>query len=213
MLSLLWKAIYTTMREGTCGRKDVFSLAVSPLNDNGGNLMQPGDLKTWVEIVEGVVTSIGILAAGIWSFYVFVLGRSFAPNVQIRFRMRHPVDTTDRAGVIVSITIKNVGKTRVKKEDCWVALVPIALALSKNSAPATLTRIDSPLEFDLSKAKVYSIFTDHTWLEPDEEATEDVLITLGKSPVFKVAGVFIGHRKKWASSAILDTRSAEPPES
>lgn len=172
---------------------------------------QLDDLKTSTEIMEAIVKSAGILAAGIWSFYVFVLGRSFAPNVRMSFRLRHAVDTPDRRAAVVSITIKNIGKTKVRKESCWIFLIPIALDLNPDAISPI--RLDSPLDLTVSGAKAYSVFTEHTWLEPGEKATEDVVIALGESPVFKIAAVFAGRRKKWTASAVLDAQVTEESKS
>lgn len=164
--------------------------------------MTPDDLKTLIEIVQGAVTSVGILAAGVWSFYVFVLGRSFSPNIRIETKLKKMIRLQHYKSAIVTITIKNIGKSRVQKENCWLATCP----LESSSEPAVpiLSRIDSPLEFGLSESKLYPIFNEHTWFEPDEETTEDVLLALGETKVFKVGVVFVGQKKKWASSTILE---------
>jgi hypothetical protein len=167
--------------------------------------MQLDDVKTCVEIVQGIMTSMGILAAGIWSFYTFVLGRSFAPNVQISFEMKQVVNLASAKGAVVSVTIRNVGKTKVRKKNCWIAATPISTDIPRLPA---LSRIDDALEFGLGKAKVYPIFTEHTWLEPGEEAMDEVLFALGGSSTFKVSAIFVGHKKKWASSVILDAEIA-----
>ncbi len=164
--------------------------------------MSLSDLKTWVEIVQGIVTALGVIVAGIWSFYVFVLGRGFAPNIQIQFELKQVVDLLDGKGAIVLVKIKNIGRTRIRKDACFIAT---ALVPKDQRDLPELGRIDVPLKF--SEAKVYPVFDTHTSFEPNEEATEDVLFALGKSPTFKVGVIFVDHRKKaWSSNAILDTR-------
>lgn len=167
--------------------------------------MQLSDLKTWVEIVQGLVTTLGVLVAGIWSFYVFVLGRSFAPNIQIRFDLKQVVDLANGKAAVVSVKIKNIGQTRIRKKGCYIATTSVAN--SQLNLPE-LSRLDVSLDF--SHAKVYPIFDEHTAFEPAEEATEDALFVLGKSPTFKVGVLFAGHPKRfWSSSAILDIRMVE----
>lgn len=171
--------------------------------------MTPDDLKTWAEIAQAVITSLGILVAGAWSFYVFVLGRSTAPNIQIHFEVKRTTKLEQFPMVVVSTTVKNVGRTRAQKEDCWITAAPITAKIESSH----LSRLDTPLQFSLSHAKVYSIFDDHAWLEPGEEAKEDVMFVVSESPMFKVGVIFIGHNKRWTSSAILDARQAKKESS
>jgi hypothetical protein len=165
----------------------------------------PDDIKTWVEIVQGIATTVGIVAAGIWSFFTFVLGRSFAPNMQITFELKQVVDLKQRQAAIVLVKIKNIGKTRVRKKRCYIATALVADSGSGSDIPE-LTRLDESLDF--STARVYRIFDAHATLEPDEGASEDVLFALGESPAFKVGLIFTDRRNNsWISSAILDIRT------
>jgi len=45
--------------------------------------MEMSEIKIVVEIVQGLLTSIGILGAAVWSIFVFGLGRNFAANIVI----------------------------------------------------------------------------------------------------------------------------------
>lgn len=166
--------------------------------------MNLDDLSKWAEIVQSVATTLGIIAAGTWSFFVFVLGRSFAPNIRVQFKLQQVVDFENGKGAVISVTIKNIGKTRVLKESCYIATE----FLSAKPKLPELSRLDSSLDF--ANAKTYRIFDEHTSLEPDEEATEDVLFTLGETPIFKMGVIFIdSHKKGWSSNTIIDTRIAE----
>ena len=172
--------------------------------------MTPDDLKTWVEIIQGMVTTVGIIAAGIWSFFTFVLGRSFAPNMQITFELKQVVDLKERKAAIVSVKIRNIGRTRVRKKRCYIATASVTDSSDASDIPE-FSRLDESLEF--SVAKVYRVFDAHTTLEPDEGAIEDVLFALGQSPTFKVGLIFTDKRNNsWISSAILDVRTLQKQE-
>lgn len=169
--------------------------------------MTPEEVKTYVEIIQGLVTTIGIIAAGIWSFFTFVLGRSFAPNMQITFDLKQVVDLKDGKAAIVSVKIKNIGRTRVRKRRCYIATTSITDGSNAGDMPE-FSRLDESLDF--STAKVYRVFDAHSTLEPAEEATEDALFALGQSPTFKVGMIFTDKRhNSWISSAILDVRTLQ----
>jgi hypothetical protein len=179
-----------------------FAPQITQSNQKKIKIMPLDDLKKWVEIIQGAITSIGILVAGIWSFFVFVLGRSFAPNIKINFELKKVINMVDGKAAIISVGIKNVGKTKVLKKNCYVAIEPIPT--HRQNLPE-LSRIDESLDF--IKAKTYQIFDSHTSFEPDEEATEDVVIAVDKLPAFKIAVMFIDYRNKgWSSTSILDIR-------
>jgi hypothetical protein len=172
--------------------------------------MEPGDLKTWMDILQAAVTTVGILAAGIWSFFTFVVGRTFAPNMQITFDLKQVVDLQDRKAAIVSVKIKNIGRTRVRKKRCYIATASVTDGSRAGDMPE-FSRLDESLDF--SAAKVYRVFDAHSTLEPAEEATEDALFALGPSPTFKVGLIFTDKRNNsWISSAILDVRTLQRQE-
>ncbi len=169
------------------------------------------DIKTWVEIVQSVVTTIGLLAAGIWSYYTFVRSRAFAPNVKIEFALKSVVELDQAQGVIIAVKVRNIGKTKVDRSVCLVT-VQAVVEPRVIAGRVEFIRIDQ-LDDQASDAtkRDYSILDNHGYLEPGEHVEEDMLFLLGKSPVFKVSAWFRDTRGHlWYSNAILDARQAKP---
>lgn len=166
--------------------------------------MTPDELKTWVEIVQGIVTCVGILAAGIWSFFTFVLGRSFAPNIQIQFDLKQIISLMDGRAAVVTVRIKNIGRAKVRKLSCHIASTDVVVS-TRSAALPLLSRLDTPLDYSQAEVNVYRILETHSFLEPGEETNEDVLFKLGESPILKVGVLFTDlANTNWSSTAIFD---------
>lgn len=174
-------------------------------------MMQPNDLKTWIEIAQSLVTILGIAVAGVWSYLTFLRGRSFAPNVQIQFELKQVINWDSSKGAVISVKIKNIGQTRVKKKNCLLTLASVTQPGAKNPLASTeFERLDPSFDEMMQQLpRQYEIFDEHTGLEPGEEATEDVLLELNGSSTFKVNAMFFGHRKQWSSNAILNMEAQQ----
>src|SRR5438445_12656868 len=104
---------------------------------------------------------------------------------------------------ILSVSVKNIGRTQVKNQFFFIAVE----AISNNAfAVPDIKRIDGA-SFDPSNAntRTYSMFVGSD-LEPNEEIKEDALIALGNTSAFKI-WVICGSEKKeggkeWASSRV-----------
>jgi hypothetical protein len=178
------------------------------------------ELATTVDILQGLVTIAGILIAGAWALYVFVLGRSYTANVQIQFGLKQVVELANSNNTkiaVVTIRMKNAGRTRVKKG--FVQL---------NVQPITDDELDRPglmlvpTSLDLHKAKGYPIFRELAALEPDEEVVEDVMLAMGHYSKLKVEVYFVGSvfriifgrgdNLSWVARGILDTQMVDGEE-
>lgn len=83
------------------------------------------NLRTYAQIIRDLVTALGILFAGGFSFYTFILGRTFAPNVQMQFALKQVINSADGKVAVVSVKVKNTGQTDVRTERCsiWYKIV------------------------------------------------------------------------------------------
>jgi hypothetical protein len=160
--------------------------------------MSPTDIKTWVEIIQAVLTSLGIVLAGWWSIFTFGLGRSFAPNVILEVSFKNLIDLKMTKAVILSVKAKNIGKTRVLKESCRLTCIPVYGGSSENNDKREFNRID-PDEVQVLEIlpRQYEILNAHDSLEPEEEAKEDVVLQINSASVLKAGVTFYGHKYLW----------------
>lgn len=153
------------------------------------------DWATRAQVTRDFVTALGIVITVGLSYYTFVLGRSFAPNVQLQFALKQVIDSADGKVAVVSVKAKNSGRTDVRTERCvtWYKLV--AQNPPSFSALVELERL-SATRIDPLTVKSKDMFEDLAGLEPGEENAEEFVIHLGQSVVFKVAG-FIQMRPRF----------------
>lgn len=149
---------------------------------------QLADLRTWAQISRDLVTALGILVAGGFSYYTFVLGRSFAPNVQMQFALKQVIDSADGKVAVVSVKVKNTGRTDVRTERCLICYKAIAQSPPSFSALVELEGLSTGVDPLTPGVKWKDMFADLAGLEPGEEDAEQFVVALGGSVVFKVAG-------------------------
>jgi hypothetical protein len=149
------------------------------------------DIKTLVEIVNGIVAIVAILAAGWW----FFISRSLAGTLQITLTLTGVTIVNDTRIVIIRVQIKNVGLTRIKKGYC--ASVAQAVNVRPSSEPINVIAV-GPLNYSQGRR----IFTSLTEIEPNEEAYEDVAFALNEVTSFAVGVHFKREKTREAWQAI-----------
>ncbi|MUH01550.1 hypothetical protein F7734_58555 [Scytonema sp. UIC 10036] len=161
-------------------------------------MVKLSDVKTSIEIIQGIVTSIGIILAGIWSLWLFVFSRSFAGTLIINISFKRQIIIDNVPVAIVEVKVKNLGRTRVKKEY-------FILSINEMESPFSATRpylLKTKERSDFSKS--YFIFDNLIEIEPNEEFQDEIPIVLNNVKNFQVAVQF--RRKKspeiWESFGI-----------
>jgi hypothetical protein len=168
------------------------------------------DVETLVNISQGLVTTLGILVAGTWALYTFVLGRSFAANVQIQFEPVHIIELASNKVAVVSVKAKNIGRTRVDVTEVWFS---VAAVTDEELNKEPLTQIPTTVG---KGRRTYQVFTELLALEPEEEKAEVIAFALGQYSKVKVQVFFSGEVRyvplrrhdvvDWTARAILDIR-------
>jgi hypothetical protein len=174
--------------------------------------MEMIEIKIVVEIVQGLLTSIGIVGAAVWSIFVFGLGRNFAANIVIGVKLKSRVEVNGMKAAILSIQAKNMGKTQVKKEsfsiictssDDWMQ--------DKSSRP--FRRIDLTRNEIAGLLPMKSeICVDYRQLEPGEETVDEIAVNLRTSTIIQVSACFVGKSswwrsdQQWVANVIIDTQ-------
>lgn len=161
--------------------------------------MSIGEIKDVVEILQGIATTLGILLAGLWTFWLFIYSRSFVGIITADLTLTK-ISSLDGVLVgIIRVRLKNTGRTRAVKGYCLISAEPIQEPVSLNQpyflGTTALRFIDAQ-----------SIFESLVELEPGEEATEEVVLVLSGHSLLKV-GTKYKHKhtnETWESSAVFD---------
>ena len=159
-------------------------------------------IKIITEIISNVVTVIGVIIAGIWAYYNFIVGRSLSAHIELNSTTRLISDGEETNLIFLKITAKNLGKTKAIRENSIAFIEQIDVDLTQNDT--LLLRIDKPLESELSKA--YNIFNDHSYLEPGESISDELLIRVRKDYFYKARIVWTDKKTASSSSLILNPK-------
>ena len=163
-------------------------------------MLKINDVKTYIEIIQSIVTSLGIILAGIWSLWLFVFSRSFAGTLTIDISLKKKIIIDNKPIAIIEIKVKNVGRTRVKKEYFIISINEMEKPFS--SIKPYILKTKERVNF----TKSYFIFDHIVEIEPNEEFQDEIPIVLNNIKIFKVSVQF--RRKKtreiWESFGIFD---------
>jgi len=183
--------------------------------------------------VQSVLTALAVVLGGAWALYTFVLGRTVAGTVQIQIDTKSFIIKLGKHAAVVSVLIKNIGRTLITKEHVNIQVMPVtdehlklhrpAMRLMHASLDPTLSRIPAlrgdPTSLPLFETKVGR-------LEPGEEVSEDILLLFGEHQTAKVEVRFSGYLfsvfgnqrrehklRRWSARAIITVgESDEKPD-
>lgn len=157
-------------------------------------LSPTSELRAWFELVLTGLQIVGLLIGALWLFYVFVLGRSYAPNILTHVALKQIITLGEYQTVILlEFAAKNEGKTAVNKKSCDLRLVQVETITRNGKLPEIkFQRLDPPLNkimFDCPTSIL--VFNEHKSWEPGEQATDEVLIDIGAIRTFKISVTFL----------------------
>jgi len=131
-----------------------------------------GALKDWIDTVGSLITSIAIVVGGIWAYFKFVKGRTFRPRIEITMSARWQ-KIRRRHWLLICIRVKNIGASKVTIQQAGTGLRVSVLAQQQRPPPVRAS---------WDSRGMYSIFKDHSWIEPGETVSDDLLLNLGVGP-------------------------------
>jgi hypothetical protein len=114
------------------------------------------DALDWAELASKILTALGLLAGGIWALFTFVLFRSAVGNLQLTIHPQVIKYRGDLRIVLINVTLKNVGKVKIKAGSggcrLWVWRLPDSRnhgeCLELNSGEALLDNVDLLAQYD-----------------------------------------------------------------
>jgi hypothetical protein len=126
------------------------------------------DLKTATDVVDNIVTSSAVVIGGVWAYFKFVRGRTFARRAELDISPALE-QSADSLYLAVTITLKNTGlsKLPLNKDMKVVRLFGIVDEADRNLSASEWKRIST-----------LPILDQHDWLEAQETVTDMVIYSL-----------------------------------
>ena len=136
------------------------------------------DLKTATDVASNIVTSLAVLVGGVWAYFKFIKGRTFAHRAELDVS---PSLETSAGSLYLSVTVtlKNTGLSKLPLNDNMKVVRLLGIAHASDGA--------------VSSAKWERILTmpildQHAWLEAQETVTDTVVYSLHSRTDGKVSG-------------------------
>jgi len=158
------------------------------------------DFENIANILQAVITSVGILSAGIWTLYNFGLTRISAARISITVNIKTTFEIENQRIAIFAIDVKNTGKTKVAKQRIVLAIRPLSI---ENKLPALL-KIDKPMNY--YEGDIHEILKYHTFVDPEEDYHEEVGFVITDINLVQVGVLFEGTKRlnKWEANYLFD---------
>jgi hypothetical protein len=126
------------------------------------------DIKTITEVVDNIVTSGAVVIGGIWAYFKFIRGRTFAHRAELNSTVALE-RTVGRSYLCVTVSLKNTGLSK--------------LPLEKDMKVMRLFGAAGEVDGRIDAAKWERLMTlpmlqHHEWLEAQETVTDTMVYSL-----------------------------------
>ena len=161
----------------------------------------------WADLIDHLVTTVAVLVGGIWAYFKYVRGRTFASRAEVA--VSGALYAADQQHVIkATAALKNTGASKLALErQGKVIRVFKAYTDTSSSSAISWERLDT-----------VPIFEAHGWIESSETVTDEVLIVIpisdneapGPPLAYKLEAMVFGRMRrirkggvKWTGDTIL----------
>ncbi|MEV0566095.1 hypothetical protein [Dactylosporangium sp. NPDC050588] len=137
------------------------------LLEEGGFL---GTFSTVAQAAGSVVTALALIVGGTWAYFKFAKGRTFQPRLQVTLTGQW-IRVAGKDVLQVNATATNIGSSMIAIRQQGTGLMVNRLSAEQPDPPASVEweRIGG----------VHELFADHSWIEPSESVTDELLLSLG----------------------------------
>lgn len=145
------------------------------------------DWKSLADIISSGITSLAVIAGGVWAYFKFFRGRTFKPRLGVEVAAQWRV-SDDRDLLHVRIVVTNLGASRIWLNQYGSGMrvsFPDTSGVRFNEVGWTAVPLVEPDSesaplVDPPPARVFEIFTAHEWIEPAESVSDDLLLDLDR---------------------------------
>jgi hypothetical protein len=130
--------------------------------------------------VGDIVTAVAVVVGGLWAYFKFVRGRTYKPrlSVHIGAQWRKPDGIGDALHVRVRVT--NIGASKVSLNQYGTGLIIAFPAVTQHLPPDDI--VWEPVLLREGQERWFEIFKEHSWIEPNETVSDDLLLSLDRPP-------------------------------
>jgi hypothetical protein len=173
--------------------------------------LEPASWTSWADGVAALAQAAAIVVGGIWAYFKFIRGRTFAKRAELS--VTPSVLSGQTPKLKVRATLRNAGLSKLPLRTQAVFIYGISAAPTADNPIATR-------EEQLGRPK--KIFAAHQWIEAQETVTDELLFLMPDSQfanerewlAFRVeCRVYAKRRRKgalnWTASALVPADAGE----
>ena len=162
------------------------------------------NINTFSEIARNFFTVLGIVIGGTWTLCVFNRSRTFAGSLIITQTLKEVTDINKIPIAIIEVRVKNIGRSKVDLEYCYIKGGQITDAIFSRDRIYTIGTEYINTQDPANREFSQPIFKNRKRIEPNEETSEDIALVLSETTLFRVDVTFKakGIKKDWTSGAI-----------
>jgi hypothetical protein len=154
-----------TIASATTAARSVARLVATLAQDNAGSSALD-NVKTTADIIGTLITALAVIVGAVWAYYRFVKDRTYRPRLEVSMAGEWLSVDNERL-LLARVRVKNIGASSV--------------GLLQRGTGLRISRLNnssSPGPLDWERSRVYSILQEHSWIEPDETVSDDVLLRI-----------------------------------
>jgi hypothetical protein len=173
-------------------------------------------LLNWTKLAQQIVQTLAILIGGIWAYFKFIRGRTFASRAEVSVKGTL-FSLEDRQIIKATVFVRNTGASKITVEKQGKVIRLYGAKLLEASAPIEWIQL-----------RIDPIFESHGWIESQEIITEELLLPVStahdedvsrsayklEALVFGKLGRFSRKGVKWSGDTIIpgEMKPAISPE-
>jgi hypothetical protein len=124
--------------------------------------------KTASDIFASVVTSAALIVGGVWAYFRFVKERTYRPRIDV-YMGGEWVGVAGEGLLLLRVRVKNIGAAVVDLRQEGTGLKLSCDRGARSKPPAAVA---------WKTLRVFTILSEHAWIEPGETISDDLLVRL-----------------------------------
>lgn len=123
------------------------------------------NLKTAAEVAGNMATSAAIVVGGVWAYFKFIRGRTFAYRAELDLSIEL-MESTDLSTLRIVVSLKNAGLSKIPLNEKMKAVRVFRM----RNAP-----VDRATPAQWERILTFPLLEQHDWLEAQETITDELL--------------------------------------
>lgn len=117
--------------------------------------------------INSAVAAIAVSVGGYWAYFKFIRERPYHPRLEVGLQGKWIALLPETPAISINVTVKNIGTSRVDLLQHGTGLR--VSELSDTPAPP-------PKQVSWESGKVYPVFEQHAWIEPNETIADQIVV-------------------------------------